>query len=228
MATDTAPAPAAAEPEVLRPISYKAPDRSWVSSGLLAFVLFGLRGTSGESTTFDLTLGGEAIALPDLVVPSRAFSLVMAVICLALAGLAVMWARQRKSVPAWAIALYGVAFIMSFLSCMAAGKSIPLTGLLQGTVLLSVPLIFGALSGVLCERAGVVNIAIEGQLLAGAFLSALVGSLTNSLLAGLIAAVVAGVLVSTILAVFAVRYFVDQVIVGVVVNTLVLGVTSFF
>jgi simple sugar transport system permease protein len=227
MATATAPAPVAAEPEVLRPISYKAPVIMGVF-GVLAFVLFGLRGTSGESTTFDLTLGGEAIALPDLVVPSRTFSLVMAVICLAVTGLAVMWARRRTSVPAWAIALYGVAFIMSFLSYIAAGKSIPLTGLLQGTVLLSVPLIFGALSGVLCERAGVVNIAIEGQLLAGAFLSALVGSLTNSLLAGLVAAVVAGVLVSSVLAVFAVRYFVDQVIVGVVVNTLVLGITSFF
>ena len=227
MATATAPAPATTEPEVLRPITYKAPVIMGVF-GALAFVLFGLRGTAGESTTFDLTLGGEALAIPDLVVPSRAFSLVMALICLALTGLAVRWARQRKPAPAWALALYGVAFIMSFLSAIAAGKSIPLTGLLQGTVLLSVPLIFGALSGVLCERSGVVNIAIEGQLLAGAFLSALVGSLTNSLLAGLIAAVVAGVLVSTVLAVFAVKYFVDQVIVGVVVNTLVLGVTSFF
>lgn len=227
MATATAPAPAAAEPEVLRPISYKAPVIMGLF-GILALIVFGIRGESGESTTFDLTLGGEALALPDLVVPSRAFSLLMALICLALAGLALMWSRQRKQVPAWALALFGVAFVMSFLSAVAAGKSIPLTGLLQGTVLLSVPLIFGALSGVLCERAGVVNIAIEGQLLAGAFLSALVGSLTNSLLAGLIAAVVAGVGVSTILAVFAVKYFVDQVIVGVVVNTLVLGVTSFF
>jgi simple sugar transport system permease protein len=227
MATATAPAPAIAEPEVVRPISYKAPVIMGVF-GLLAFVLFGLRGTSGESTTFDLTLGGEAISLPDLVVPSKTFSLIMAFICLLLTGAAILWVRQHKRVPAWAIALYGLAFIMSFLSYIAAGKSIPLTGLLQGTVLLSVPLIFGALSGVLCERAGVVNIAIEGQLLAGAFLSALVGSLTNSLLAGLISAVVAGVLVSAVLAVFAVRYFVDQVIVGVVVNTLVLGITSFF
>jgi simple sugar transport system permease protein len=227
MATATAPAPAAAEPEVLRPISYKAPVIMGMF-GVLAFVVFGLRGASGKSTTFDLTLGGEALALPDLIVPSRAFSLLMAVVCLALAGLALMWSRRRTQVPAWALALFGLAFIMSFLSAVAAGKSIPLTGLLQGTVLLSVPLIFGALSGVLCERSGVVNIAIEGQLLAGAFLSALVGSLTNSLLAGLIAAVVAGVAVSAVLAVFAVKYFVDQVIVGVVVNTLVLGVTSFF
>jgi simple sugar transport system permease protein len=73
-----------------------------------------------------------------------------------------------------------------------------------------------------------VNIAIEGQLLAGAFMAAVVGSLTDSLVAGLIAAVVAGLLVSFILATFAVTYFVDQVIVGVVINTLVLGLTSFF
>ena len=227
MATDTAPAPAATEPEVLLPISYKAPILMGIL-GLLAFVLFGLRGPSGETTTFDFSLGDEAVSVPDLVVDSRTFALLMAAICIALAGLALMWARQRRKMPAWAIALYGVAFMMSFLSWVVAGKTIQMTGLLQGSVLLSVPLIFGALSGVLCERAGVVNIAIEGQLLAGAFLSALVGSLTDSLLAGLIAAIVAGLLVSTILAVFAVRYFVDQVIVGVVINTLVLGLTSFF
>ncbi|HYO18682.1 MAG TPA: hypothetical protein VES02_08470, partial [Dermatophilaceae bacterium] len=94
MAIDTAPAPVAAESDVLRPISYKAPVVMGVF-GALALVLFGLRGDSGKSTTFDLTLGGEALAIPDLVVPSRAFSLVMALICLVLAGLALRWSRQR-------------------------------------------------------------------------------------------------------------------------------------
>lgn len=227
MALDTAAAPAAAEPDVLRPVSYKGPIVMG-AFGLLALVVFGFMGEPGESTTFDLTLGSEAVALPDLVVPSMLFSLVLAVICLALAGLSLVRARQHESTPSWAMALFGIAFVMSFLSWVASGKSIPLTGLLQGTILLSVPLIFGALSGVLCERAGVVNIAIEGQLLAGAFLSAVVGSLTNNLFLGLVAAVVAGLLVAWILAVFAVIYFVDQVIVGVVINTLVLGLTSFF
>jgi simple sugar transport system permease protein len=227
MAIDTPAAPAVAEPEIMRPISYKAPIVMGVF-GLLALVVFGFGGSSGESTTFDLTLGSEAVALPDLVVPSMAFSLAMAAICLLLAGLSLVRARRRLPTPSWAMALFGIAFVMSFLSWVAAGKSIPLTGLLQGTILLSVPLIFGALSGVLCERAGVVNIAIEGQLLAGAFLSAVVGSLTNNLFLGLLAAVVAGLLVAWILAVFAVTYFVDQVIVGVVINTLVLGLTSFF
>jgi simple sugar transport system permease protein len=227
MAIDTRIPPVESAPEVVRPISYKAPAVMGVF-GLLALVLFGLMGESGESTTFDLTLGSEALAIPDVSVPSMAFSLAMAAVCLALAGLSLMWARKHRGTPAWAMALFGLAFIMSFLSWVAAGKTIPLTGLLQGTVLLSVPLIFGALSGVLCERAGVVNIAIEGQLLAGAFLSAVVGSLTGSMLVGLVSAVVAGLLVGWVLAVFTVKYFVDQVIVGVVINTLVLGLTSFF
>jgi general nucleoside transport system permease protein len=229
MAIDTTAAPAApaAEPDVLLPVSYKAPIIMGVL-GLLATVFFGVRGTSGETTTFVLAMPGDTITLPDLTVPSKAFALLMGLVCLGIAGLSLMWARKRKPTPGWAIAAFGIAFMMSFLTWVVSGKSIPLTGLLQGSLLLSVPLIFGALSGVLCERAGVVNIAIEGQLLAGAFLSAVVGSLTNSLLAGLIAAVVAGLLVGWILAVFTVTYFVDQVIVGVVVNTLVLGLTSFF
>ena len=230
MAIDTTPAPAAsadAEPEAQLPISYKAPIVMGVL-GAIATVFFGLRGTAGDTTTFVLAMPGDTITLPDLVVPSRAFALLMGLVCLAIAGLSVRWARARKSTPAWAIAAFSLAFMASFLTWVVSGKSIPLTGLLQGSLLLSVPLIFGALSGVLCERAGVINIAIEGQLLAGAFLSAVVGSLTNNLLAGLVAAVVAGLLVGWVLAVFTVIYFVDQVIVGVVVNTLVLGLTSFF
>jgi general nucleoside transport system permease protein len=229
MAIDTTAAPAApaAEPEVLLPISYKTPIVMGVL-GLLATVLFGVMGTSGETTTFVLAMPGDTISLPDLTVPSKMFAILMGIVCLGIAGLSLMWARNHKSTPGWAIAVFGIAFMMSFLTWAVSGKSIPLTGLLQGSLLLSVPLIFGALSGVLCERSGVVNIAIEGQLLAGAFLSAVVGSLTNSLLAGLVAAVVAGLLVGWILAVFTVTYFVDQVIVGVVVNTLVLGLTSFF
>jgi simple sugar transport system permease protein len=83
------------------------------------------------------------------------------------------------------------------------------------------------MGGVLSERSGVVNIAIEGQLLGGAFLAAVVGSMTRSIWLGLIAALVAGVLVSFVLAAFAIKYFVDQVIVGVVINVLVLGLTNF-
>jgi len=100
-------------------------------------------------------------------------------------------------------------------------------GLLFGSLSLAVPLIFGALGGVISERVGVVNVAIEGQLLAGAFTSAIVASVTQQPLLGLLAAMVAGVLVSFVLAAFSIKYFVDQVIVGVVLNVLVTGLTGF-
>jgi simple sugar transport system permease protein len=99
--------------------------------------------------------------------------------------------------------------------------------LVGGSVLLAVPLVFGALGGVIGERAGVVNIAIESQLLAGAFCAAVAGSVTHNPFAGLVAAVVAGVLVALVLGVFAITYKVDQVIVGVVLNVLIVGLTSF-
>jgi simple sugar transport system permease protein len=81
---------------------------------------------------------------------------------------------------------------------------------------------------VLGERAGVVNIAIEGQLLFGAFAAAITASLTGSPWAGLVAAMVAGAFMALILGLFAITYFVDQVIVGVVLNVLAVGLTNFF
>ena len=125
--------------------------------------------------------------------------------------------------------LFAVALVVGLLTwaTTGAGQSVPLPGLLAGSLALAVPLIFGALGGVISERVGVVNVAIEGQLLAGAFTAAVTASLTKSLVAGLVAAMVAGMLVSFVLAAFAIKYLVDQVIVGVVLNVLVLGLTNF-
>src|SRR5699024_8181596 len=116
-----------------------------------------------------------------------------------------------------------------FLSWAGAGKSsvIPVTTLLTGALALSVPLIFGALSGLVCERTGIINIAIEGQLLFGAFAAAVVASLFASDWMGVLAAPIAGAMVGALLAWFAVKYGVNQIIIGVVLNTLVLGLTNF-
>jgi simple sugar transport system permease protein len=117
---------------------------------------------------------------------------------------------------------------MSFLCWAAAGKFIPFTGLLQGALFLSVPLIFGAMAGVLSERSGVINIAIEGQLLAGAFMSGVIASLSQNKWAGLLIAPAAGMAISSLLAIFAIKYGIDQVVLGFVLNVLVIGLTNFF
>ena len=143
----------------------------------------------------------------------------------------VSWALYRvgRRTPWYVGGLFALAFITGFLSWAGAGSAsdFPVVRLISSAVLLSVPIVFGALGGAIGERAGVVNIAIEGQLLASAFVAAVVGTMTGSPWAGLVAALVAGALVALVLGVFAITYRVNQVIVGVVLNVLVLGLTSF-
>jgi simple sugar transport system permease protein len=129
----------------------------------------------------------------------------------------------------WAIliALALIAFIFGFLTWAAAGSSMSLVGVLQTTVYRAVPITFGALSGVLCERSGVVNIAIEGMLLSGAFVAAVVASATGNNWMGVIGAVITGALLAAVLAVLSIRYRVNQIIAGTVINIFAVGLTSF-
>lgn len=226
----TTPAPAAAPERAakpLPPISWKAPIAYGVI-GLLALVVFGLLPAGGQQTTFRLSTAKDFFQIEPITVSSTGAALFLSILALLLAGLSFWAARDRRKVGVWLPIVYGVAVVFAFLSWAGAGKSaIPLTGLLQGSLFLAVPLVFGALSGVLCERVGIINIAIEGQLLAGAFLAAVVASLTSSAYAGLIAAPIAGALVGVLLVIFSVKYWVNQIIVGVVLNVLVVGVTSY-
>jgi len=130
-------------------------------------------------------------------------------------------------VPLWVVIVFTVLFIVTLVTWTGAGSKVPVVFLISGSIALATPVVFGALAGVIGERVGVVNIAIEGQLLAGAFVSAVVASITDNLLLGIIAALVGGALVSLVLAAFSIKYLVDQVIVGVVLNVLVLGLTNF-
>lgn len=192
----------------------------------IALILFVALGRDGI-TTFRLATEGDFFALPPLELSSRAACLALTVVLIAVTALAGWQTSRYRPVSLWLITGFGFLFLVAFLTWAAAGATIPVTGLLLGALALSAPLIFGALGGVISERVGVVNVAIEGQLLAGAFVSAMVASITGSSIAGLLAAMVAGVLVSFVLAAFSIKYLVDQVIVGVVLNVLVTGLTSF-
>jgi simple sugar transport system permease protein len=117
-------------------------------------------------------------------------------------------------------------FILAFLGWAAAGESLSMVGMLESTLFLAAPIAFGALSGVMCERVGVINIGIEGMLLTGAFTGAVVGSVVSPFF-GLIGASLAGGILALALAVLAIKYRVDQIIAGVVINIFALGITSF-
>jgi simple sugar transport system permease protein len=224
--TTTAPAaPIVHETAIVR--SWKAP----IAYGIFALVgvLFAFVFPATGDTLFELSTEREAIQLAPVAVPTQTAVIVTALLLVALTGLSVFFVASRRAhSPLWLAIVFTVLFLFAFLTWVAADKTIPVPGLLVGALALSVPLIFGALGGVISERSGVVNIAIEGQLLFGAFSAALVGSITKQPVLGLIAAMVGAVLVSFVLAAFSIKYLVDQVIVGVVLNVLVLGLTSFF
>ncbi|MBI3429864.1 MAG: ABC transporter permease [Actinobacteria bacterium] len=214
-------------------LSLSAPERrrrrgvlTMFGLGVGALLFFVIIPKQNEKVTFGFVMDREWVAFREWVVPSRSGSLGFAILALAAVLVAYLQFRARKTIR-FASAIFGFSFLMSFLSWAASGKFIPFTGLLQGGLLLAVPLVYGAMAGVLCERSGVINIAIEGQLLAGAFASGVLASLTQSTGVGLLIAPFAGALISYLLAVFAIRFGIDQVILGFVLNVLVIGLTNF-
>jgi len=196
-------------------------------SFLIFSALFYFRSNKAEEVTFGFILGDEWKLINEWKIDSKTGALIF--LSIALAGVIVSYFKfkNNKNLTVGSF-LFGFGSILAFLCWAAAGKFIPFTGLLQGAIMLSVPLIFGSMSGLLCEKSGVINIAIEGQLLFAAFISAVVASFFQNTLYGLIVAPIAGALISLILAYFSIRFQVDQVILGFVINVLVLGLTNFF
>ncbi|MGB3829370.1 MAG: ABC transporter permease [Ornithinimicrobium sp.] len=214
--------------QVLQRIAYRAPIMYAVAALIALFFLS--RTESGAQTKFQLNSGSSWLSIPTFGIPALATIAGLAILMGIASVLAFVAARARRRISVWMNVAVGVAFVLSFLTWVGAGKAsvIPITSLLAGALALSVPLIFGAMSGVVCERSGVINIAIEGQLLFGAFAAAVAASQLTSGYAGLVAAPVAGALVGALLAWFAVSFRVNQIIVGVVLNTLIIGLTGFF
>ena len=158
------------------------------------------------------------------VIPARPFATALAIVLVALGAAQLL--RGLGKVTNVALSIATAAFVVGFLTWAASGGSFSFTGMLQDTVARSVPITLGAIAGILCERSGIINISIEGQLLGAAFTGSVVGSLLGPWM-GILASVATGVALSGILAVFAIRYRVDQVIVGFAVNFFALGLTSF-
>jgi general nucleoside transport system permease protein len=195
--------------------------------GLWAFAL-GSRTSGSVQTVFGFK-NADGSGPGQLSIDSRGFAIAFAVIAI-LCGLVRAFAPISKRVRTTLDIVFVAAFVLSFLIWGAAGNSsgLPVPSIIALTATSSVPFVLGALSGLLSERSGVVNIAIEGQFLAGAFGGALTASVTGSVWAGLIAGCAAGALISSLLAVLANRYLIEQVVLGVVINLLCSGVTGFF
>jgi ABC-type uncharacterized transport system permease subunit len=196
---------------------------------LLALVFFYLRiddfsvkYTLGERVTKDdpsKDLDAQTIMIVGIVIAAVALLL------------AVINKVPKGAVGALIYALVGIAFFAGFVFWNYADQSgtfsVAIINPFPGTIRLATPLIFGALAGCLCERAGVINIAIEGQFLMGAFFASVASSMAFSAEMGLVGGIAAGVAMAALLGVFALRYQVNQVVLGVVLIALATGLTDF-
>jgi len=185
--------------------------------------------------SFSLSDALATVKLPTFSLPGVAAVAAGAVLCLlAAAALFVKGVPPKLRVVLNVLA--GLAFVIGFLAWAATSQKVTagnapmpfqVSNQFAGMMAYATPLILGALAGVMGENAGVVNVAIEGQFLTGAFSAALVGTLTKSITAALIAGMVTGVLMGVLLALFSIKYLVDQVVLGVVLNLFATGLTGF-
>lgn len=195
-----------------------------VALGTFVFWAFGLQSPAGADAAFNLSLPTDRFANITWAIDSRTTGFIVAGV-LAFSG-GVLFQRVQVRWTNLTLAMGLVLFVLAFLAWAAAGRSFSMVGMLRSTVILSVPVTLGALTGLMCERVAVINIGIEGQLLASAFVATILGSAFNIWL-GLAGALVTGALLGALLAVLAIRYRVDQIIAGVAINIFALGITSF-
>ncbi len=200
---------------------------TFVVFGLIDILVLGFYSHPGDAT-FVFSQPFAKVTVPNLSLPA-------AVTCYVCGGISIAVAAARAFLPLgtalrrMSIAAVVFLLIVALLCWADAGltTAFNVVNLLQGTLGGSIPIMLGALTGVICSRSGVINIAIEGQLLLGAFTAAMVASGTGSLWLGLVSGALAGSVVGALLAAFAIGYRVDQVVLGVVINTLILGLTGY-
>ena len=206
-------------------VGFKSPI-TMAGIGSLVLVFFGILGREGE-TVFEISRRVDVIQLPAITVGSSALGWVAGILMLAIAGYSLSFALKNRKTPLWVSVIYGAIGVVALLGWLASGNSVPVTFIVGTALVLAVPIMLGAMGGLMCERVGVTNIAIEAQLLTGAFMAAVVSSITDNFFFGLASAMIGGALVSMVLAVFAIKYLAQQIIVGVVLNVLMIGITNF-
>ena len=169
-----------------------SPWRRWLGPaafavfGLVDIFVFGLFSHSGD-VTFAFSQPFAKVSVPNLSLPAAVTCYVCGAISLALAALRAVLPLSTR----WrrvSIAVVLLLFVIALMCWAGAGQTTTfnMVNLLQGTLSQSIPIMLGALTGVICSRSGVVNIGIEGQLLFGAFTAAMVASASGNLWLGMI------------------------------------------
>lgn len=198
----------------------------YAAVGVVILILFSRDVQAGDLATLGLNTirSVQWVKLPDLVLPVLPTIWLLGIITILLGSYQALRGFRKTG---WLLGVVSLAFLFSFLVWAARAGSFSLIGILSASLQLATPILLGALSGVLCERAGVVNIAIEGMMLGAAFTSVLVANVTGSIMLGLVAALATGALLAAWHAVMSIEFKMDQIISGTVINIFATGLTNF-
>ena len=169
------------------------------------------------------------VALPPLTVRTPAVPIVLGLLGLGLGTWAAAGGERRVGWGGIAAAVVGTA---GGLAATQSGvgnleRVVVWSALFAAMLRYATPLIFASLGGLFSERSGVVNIALEGMLLTGAFFAVLGADLTNSWFLGVLIGMASGGLLALIHAIFAVSLRADQIVSGTALNFLAFGLTSY-
>ncbi len=198
-----------------------------IVTGIVIFLAWGMGAKNGDAA-FQVSQAFDKYQIPVVRFPGGGAAMVMGVMVAAL-GVGEIVIGYRRTWWRTAVSVSALLFVLAFLCWMATGNPdnpLGITGMVQQTIVSAIPFILGALAGIICERSGVINVAIEGQMLLGAFAGALFASSASNLGIGVVAAMLGGAVIAVLLAVFAIRYLVNQVVLGVVLNAFALGLTN--
>jgi general nucleoside transport system permease protein len=169
------------------------------------------------------------VALPPILVRTLIPSLVIAAAGL---GLGVIALRAGEKRVGWGAIVACVAGALGAYGAVKSGvgnleRVVVWSALLAAALRFATPLTFAALGGVTSERAGVVNIGLEGMMLTGAFFGAWGADVTSSWAGGLLIGLAAGGVMGLLHAVFAVSLRADQIVSGTAINFLAIGITGY-
>jgi general nucleoside transport system permease protein len=169
------------------------------------------------------------MAVPPFTVRTPVLPIVLGLLGLAAGTWATAGGAKRVGIGAIAAAVVGMAGGIAATQSGVGNleRVVVWSALFAAMLRYATPLIFAALGGLFSERSGVINIALEGMLLTGAFFGVLGADLTNSWFPGLLIGMAAGGLLALIHAIFSVSLRADQIVSGVALNFLALGVTSY-
>jgi len=184
--------------------------------------------TSGAAALL-LAAFAAFLAIPPIAARTVVWPIVVGIAAAMLGLWTATRGRRRLGYGAVAAGLIGIGLgILATRSSTGHLNTVFTASLIASMFVFSTPLVFAAIGGMFSERSGVVNVGLEGMMLMGAFWGIYGADKGGSWLVGLLVAVAAGGLLALVHAFFAIHLRADQIVGGMAVNFLALGVTGYF